>query len=193
MKTIRFAVVLMLLSMATGSIAQETTTGKKANREYYGHTLNGGIGLVYFGYVGYTVPAVHFNYEFDVARNFTLAPFITYFAYQEYTYWGSPLYPYRDYYYRESVMPLGVKGTYYFDRLLGAGPNWDFYLGASLGFAVTKTVWEEGYYGDRAVRRGSTGLYLDGHIGTEYHLSRKAGLVLDISSGISTLGLAVHL
>ncbi len=188
MKTIKFAMLVILLGCMSDAYSQDAVR----RSEKFGQTLNGGIGFVYFGYVGQTVPAVHFNYEIDVARNFTLAPFITYFAYQEYTYWGSPLYPTRDYYYKESVMPIGVKGTYYFDELLNAGPNWDFYLGASLGFAIRKTVWENGYYGDRTVARGSSGLYADGHLGAEYHLSRRAGLWLDLSSGISTFGLAVH-
>jgi hypothetical protein len=90
-------------------------------------------------------------------------------------------------------MPVGVKGTYYFDQLLNAGPNWDFYAGASLGFAVRTTVWESGYAGERTFARGSSGLYLDGHIGAEYHLSELAGLWLDLSSGISTFGLAIHM
>lgn len=193
MKTIRKVITAVLCCFGTFAWAQDRPAGAPAFREYHGNALNAGIGLVYFGYVGQTVPAAHFNYEFDVARNFTLAPFITYFAYQEYVYWGNPSYPYRDYYYRESVMPIGVKGTYYFDQILNAGSKWDFYLGASLGVAIRKTVWENGYYGDRTVARGASRMYLDGHLGTEYHLSRKAGLFLDLSTGISTVGLAAHL
>jgi hypothetical protein len=30
------------------------------------------------------------------------------------------------------------------------------------------------------------------HVGAEYHLSRKVGLFLDLSTGVSTLGLAFH-
>jgi len=189
MKTLKIVPILIMLVSLQWAHAQE----KVEYRERYGNTLNAGLGMVYFDYVGQTVPAVHLNYEIDVAKSFTLAPFITYFGYTEYRYWGDPVYPYRDYYHRESVMPVGLKGTYYFDRILGAGSKWDFYLASSLGFAIRKTVWESGYYGDRAVARGATRLYLDGHIGTEYHLSRKAGLFLDLSTGISTLGLACHL
>jgi hypothetical protein len=138
------------------------------------------------------MPVLHVDYEFGIGNNFTLAPFITIYSYQKYNYWGTPNHPYKNYYYRQTVIPIGVKGTYYFDQLLNAGAKWDFYLGASLGFAIRKTTWENGYYGETTIRHGASGLYLDGHIGTEYHISPKAGLFLDLSSGISTFGLALH-
>ena len=168
--------------------AQEITSAEK-----YGNTLNLGVGVGYYGYIGHSLPVVHTDYEFNVANNFTLAPFITYYSYQNYYYWGNPNYPYKDYYYRQTVIPVGVKGSYYFDQILNAGSKWDFYLGASLGFAFRKTTWENGYYGETSVHHGSSGLYLDGHIGTELHLNQKIGLYLDLSSGISTFGLAIHL
>jgi hypothetical protein len=62
-----------------------------------------------------------------------------------------------------------------------------------LGFAIRKTTWENNYYGDRTIEHGTSGIYLDGHIGTEYHLNSKVGLLLDLSSGISTFSLAIHL
>lgn len=169
-------------------LAQETATAEK-----YGKTLNLGLGIGYYGYVGHSMPVLHADFEFDAAKNFTLAPFITLFSYQNYNYWGNPNYPYKNYSYRQTVIPIGVKGSYYFDQLLNAGSKWDFYLAASLGIAIRKTTWENGYYGETAVQHGSSGLYLDGHIGAEYHLSKKAGLFLDLSTGISTFGLAVHL
>lgn len=167
--------------------AQETTSAEK-----FGNTLNFGVGVGYYGYVGSTTPVLHADYEFNVAKNFTLAPFVTVFSYKRYYYWGSKDYPYRDYYYRQTVIPIGVKGTYYFDEFLNAGSKWDFYLAASLGFAIRKTTWETGYYGETTVRNSTSGLYLDGHLGTEYHLNNKLGLFLDLSSGISTFGLSVH-
>lgn len=164
-----------------------------AQNSSYGNTLNIGLGIGYYGYIGSSTPVVHANYEFNVAKNFTLAPFITYFSYRRYNYWGNPNYPYKNYYYRQTVMPIGLKGTYYFDDLVNAGSKWDFYLAGSLGVAIRKTVWESGYYGDTRVSNGSGPLYFDFHIGTEYHLSSKAGLFLDLSSGISTVGLSLHL
>lgn len=193
MKATKILTAALLCATVSVANAQDNPDRTPRFREYHGNTLNAGVGLVYFGYVRQTVPAVHFNYELDVARNFTLAPFITYFSYTEYTYWGDPVYPYRDYYYKESVIPVGLKGTYYFDQILNANSRWDFYLASSVGVAIRKTVWENGYYGNRAVARGASRLYLDGHLGAEYHLSKKAGLYLDLSTGISTFGLAAHL
>jgi len=191
---------IFLLSLASfKSSAQEITTPvvkEKPSTEKYGKTLNAGIGVGYYGGYGYrgnAAPVLHANFEFDVAKNLTLAPFITYYTYQNKYYWGNPKYPYREYAYRHTIIPVGVKGTYYFDQLLRANSKWDFYLAGSLGFAIHKTTWESEYYGETAVMHGSSGLYLDGHIGAEYHLTSSAGLYLDLSSGFSTFGVAIHL
>jgi hypothetical protein len=188
MKKIKYVTLFLLLIAGADLAAQETPSAEK-----FGNTLNMGVGIGYYGYIGHTIPVLHANFEFDVAKNFTLAPFITYYSYQGGSYWGNPNYPYKDYYYHQTVIPVGVKGSYYFDQLLHAGSKWDFYLAGSLGFAIRKTTWESGYDGETTVQRGSSGLYLDGHIGTEYHLGEKCGLFLDLSSGISTFGLALHL
>lgn len=187
MKIIIFTSLFLLMIVNTTMSAQETTTNEK-----FGNTLNAGVGVGYYRYVGHSMPVLHADYEFDVAKNFTLAPFITYYSYQNNYYWGNKNYPDRYYFYRATVIPVGVKGSYYFDQLLHADSKWDFYGAGSLGFAFRKTTWENGYFGETSVQNGTSGLYLDVHIGTEYHLNNKLGLLLDISSGISTFGLAVH-
>ena len=90
------------------------------------------------------------------------------------------------------MIPIGVKGSYYFDELLHANSNWDFYLAASLGFSIRSVTWDNDYYGDQYAYHSTSGLYLDLHIGTEYHFNSKIGMFLDLSSGVSTLGLAFH-
>lgn len=187
MRKIKLLITLLSITVTSSLLAQEKVTTEK-----YGSTLNAGVGIGYYGYIGSTLPVVHADFEFDVAKNFTLAPFITCYSYQNNYYWGNKNYPYRYYSYRQTVIPVGVKGTYYFDQLLKAKSKWDFYLAGSLGYAYRKTVWENGYYGETVVHRGSSSLYFDGHIGTEYHLNKKAGLFLDLSSGISTFGLSIH-
>ncbi len=193
MKTTTLILLFALIISTGSSLSAQVTNPESSTFEKFGNTLNLGVGIGYYGYIGHTTPVVHADYEFDVAKNFTLAPFITYYSYQNYYYWGNKNYPYREYSYRQTSIPIGVKGSYYFDQFLKAGSKWDFYLGGSLGFAIRKTTWENGYYGETAVQRGSSGLYFDGHIGTEYHMGKKAGLFLDLSSGISTFGLALHL
>lgn len=166
-------------------------------REKFGNTLNIGVGVGYYGSGGYASPALNINYEFDVCRNFTLAPFIGLYTFQNQYYWGNPAMPYYDpsyryYSYREVVIPVGAKGTYYFDQLFHANPKWDFYAAVSLGFAFRSVVWDSDYYGDRSVYQNSGPLYLSLHIGSEYHLNQKTGLFLDLSTAISTFGVAVH-
>ena len=187
MKKLLIAFLVLLLTPCISSIAQE-----KDDAEKFGKTLNLGAGIGYYGYVGHTLPVLELNYEFDVARNFTLAPFIGFYSYTNYYYWGDYYTTYRNYSYRATVVPMGMKGTYYFDRLFHAGSDWDFYASADLGFAFTTVTWDTGYNGDRKLSNGASPLYLDGHIGSEYHMNDKVGLFLDLSTGISTFGLAIH-
>jgi hypothetical protein len=189
MKKLICASLICLFAVSYKANAQETTP---ASSEEFGNTLNIGFGIGYYGYVGHTLPVIHADYEFEAANNFTLAPFVTLYSYRNYYYWGNPNYPYRNYYYRQTVIPIGVKGCYYFDDILHAGPRWDFYLGASLGFAIRKTVWEDGYYGETVINHGTSGLYVDGHLGTEFHMTNSLGLYLDLSTGQSMIGLACH-
>lgn len=169
----------------------------KPSSEKYGKTLNLGAGIGYYGYVGRTIPVVMLNFEFDVAKNFTLAPFIGIHSYRNYYYWGHPDKPkwdpsYRQYSYRETAVPVGLKATYYFDQLLNANSKWDFYAAASIGFVFRSVTWDNEYYGDRYVYQNASPLYLQIHVGTEYHMTDKLGLFLDLSSGVSSFGLAVH-
>lgn len=189
MKLISFTLLLLMLITGTDLSAQKKSSNTS---EKYGTTLNLGIGLGYYSYARSAMPVLHANLELDVAKNFTLAPFISYYSYQNYNYWGGPNYPYKNYNYRETIIPIGVKASYYFDQLLHANSNWDFYLAGSLGFAIRSITWEDGYYGQKHVANGSSPLYIDIHIGTEYHVSNKVGLFLDLSSGVSTLGLGIH-
>lgn len=192
MKKTKIIFMLFLFLTGTASIAQKA----KSVSGGYGNTLNLGLGVGgysgYYGYVGHTLPVFNINYEFDVAKNFTLAPFLTYYSYQRSYYWGDKNHPSRFYTYRETVIPIGVKGTLYLDQLLQAGPKWDFYVAGSLGFAIVNSHWDTDYYGDRNYYRRGSSLFLDGHLGVEYHVNNKVGLFLDASTGVSTLGVAIH-
>ncbi|MEO8147717.1 MAG: hypothetical protein ABI723_08785 [Bacteroidia bacterium] len=187
MKKIAAISILLVILISFKSGAQKNSSSEK-----YANTLNLGLGIGYYGYIGHALPVFHINYELNTAKNFTLAPFITIYSYSNDYYWGSPNHPYKYYSYHETVIPIGVKGTYYFDELLKASPKWDFYLAASLGFAIRKVRWDSDYYGDKYAYHSESGLYLDLHIGTEYHLNNKLGLFLDLSTGVSTLGIAIH-
>ena len=162
------------------------------NAQEYGHTLNLGIGIGYYGHVGHSIPVLHANYEFDVADNFTLAPFASFYSHRHSRYWGSPNHPYKLYQYSETVIPVGVKGSYYFDELLEADEDWDFYLAGSLGFALINSRWDSDYYGERDVYRRTSPLFLDLHVGAKYHLKDNLGLFLDLSTGASTFGVSIR-
>jgi hypothetical protein len=176
MKTISLTLLLAFILSGSVLFAQKAYTSQK-----YGRTLNVGLGIGYYGYyhhAGRSLPVLSVNYELDVARNFTLAPFVTFYTYRN-----------NDDHYRESIVPIGVKGSYYFDQALHAGSDWDFYLAGSLGFAIVSSTWDDGYVGETYYQNVSP-LFLDLHLGTEYHLSNSVGLFLDLSTGVSTLGLS---
>jgi len=177
-KILTITLLSLLMIFGTNLSAQKRTTGS----ESYGGTFNAGLGIGgyygYYNYVGRSMPVFHLNYEFDVAKNFTLAPFITFLSYRN-----------SKYYYRETVMPLGVKGSYYLDQALNANSNWDFYLAGSLGFTIVNTRWDDGYNTYPGYRTANP-LFLDLHLGAEYHLSSHVGLFLDLSTGVSTVGLS---
>lgn len=186
--------ILAILFAGISGSAQSTT--KTIPGEKYGNTLNLGVGMGgyygYYSYVGRVLPVLHLDYEFGVARNFTLAPFINFYTYSNSYYWGNKNTPWRTYTYHETVIPIGLKGTYYFDQFLNAGSRWDFYLAGSAGFSVVSSRWDEGYLGDRNYYRHGNSLFLDLHLGTEYHFNSHIGAFLDVSTGVSTVGLAFH-
>lgn len=179
-KIYTLALLSMFLIIGTNLSAQDRNYS-----ENHGGALNLGLGIGgysgYYGYVGHTLPVFSLNYEFSVANNFTLAPFVSFYTYRN-----------NKYYYNETVIPLGVKGSYYFDQILNANSNWDFYLAGSLGFSLVNSRWDNGYYRDDNYYHEVNPLFLDLHIGAEYHLSNKVGLFLDLSTGVSTVGLAIH-
>ena len=171
--------ICFLMILTTSLSAQKTTTGER-----YGKALNLGLGIGgysgYYGYVDRSLPVFHINYEFDVANNFTLAPFATFFSYTN-----------TKYHYHETTVPIGVKGSFYLDQLLKANSNWDFYVAGSLGFTVVNSKWEEGYDKNENYH-GPESLFLDIHLGAEYHFNSNIGAFLDLSSGVSTIGIAIH-
>ena len=186
-------VLLALFTLAIFSFQTKAQT-TAASSEMYGNTFNIGLGAGYyngrFGGNYSSMPVLQINYEFEVAKYFTLAPFIGVYSYRYNNYWKGPKNSGRNYYYRETVVPVGVKGTYYFDKLLEANSKWDFYLAGSLGFAFRSVRWEDGYNGERDV--SNSPLFLDLHLGVEYHINRRLGLFLDLSTGASSIGLAFH-
>lgn len=187
MKKAIFSLLLLFTAFTFAASAQNTTMAEK-----YGKTLNLGLGIGYYGYAGGLMPVFHADYELDVARNFTLAPFINFYSYSNSYYWGNKNYPYGYYYNHVTVVPIGVKGAYYFDQLIKANTRWDFYAAGSVGFAIVNSRWDNGYYGDKNYYRRANPLFVDIHAGAEYHLAKRLGVFLDISTGVSTVGLAIH-
>ena len=184
------AILLFSLLPCAATMAQEEQHAMKANAtEEYGNTLNLGLGAGYYGYLqSHSAPIVFANYEFDISRGFTLAPFIGFSTSN-----GSNVYR-NGYYsnYHETVVPVGVKGTYYFDELLDLNKKWDLYAALSLGLVYDAVSWNEDFNGGSSSSSTSGHFDAELHIGGEYHFNRRLGLFADLSTGVSSIGLAIH-
>jgi hypothetical protein len=180
MKKFFMLYILVSLGLYTQVLAQTA--------ENYGKTLNIGLGVGYYGFAGHSAPAVTLNYEFDIHRNMTLAPFIGFYTYSDNVYWGDPYYAYRSYSYRETIIPIGAKFVYYFDDLLHASSRWDFYGAVSAGFAIRMVSWSNGYNGDKTLSNDANVFLVNLHLGARYHLNNRTALFLDLSTGVSTVG-----
>ncbi len=187
MKTAHSILLLIYLIISLHMVGQE-----KESKEEFGKTLNVQIGTGYYRYVGYLVPVVHADYEFQIDNDITLAPFISIYNYDNKYFWGDQNNTFRDYNYSETVIPIGTKVSYYLDELIRANKNWDFYLAGSLGLIIRKTTWESEYKGKSQINPGTGPMYFDFHVGSEFHINKSIGLQLDLSTGRSTFGLAFH-
>lgn len=165
------ATVLALTMCVQAVIAQN----KKASSSY-GDVINLGLGVGAYSYIDNTSPFFLFNYEKDIFRNGTIAPFVGFTSYKNDKYRGL-------------AIPFGAKFTYYLDNLLNAGRDWDFYAAASLGLAYRREDAGNAYSGNKFSK--ITGPYLDLHIGAEYHINSKFGVFIDLSTGVSTIGVAI--
>ena len=176
--------LFLLLTIYSNSLQAK----KNLVSEQYGNTLNIGAGIGYYGYINNSLGVAVLNFEFDVARNLTLAPFIGFYSYR----YGTNGNGNSNYTYRALYAPLGVKGTYYFDEFLGLQNKWDFYTAGSLGILARRIYWNDNYNGPYNVYTRNRFLYLDAHLGLEYHITNKVGFFADISTGTSSIGLAFH-
>jgi hypothetical protein len=166
--------------------------GNVSAQEKFGKTLNLGAGIVYYGYVGGLSPGIMANFEFDLVKNVTLAPFVGFYTYHNNYYYYDPYNPQKSNYgYRETVIPFGVKGSYYFDDLLNLPREFDLYAAASAGFNIRMVSWDNGFNGGNYAAHSL--LYGNIHAGGEYHFTKKTGFFVDLSTGMSTVGVAFHL
>lgn len=94
---------------------------------------------------------------------------------------------------RQADRPIfGKKSFYESSIFLNAASAWDFYAAGSLGFAIVKSRRDDGYDGDVNYYNRGRSLFMDVHLGVEYHINDRLGAFLDLSSGVSTIGIAIH-
>ncbi|HEY4798040.1 MAG TPA: hypothetical protein VII99_03085 [Bacteroidia bacterium] len=183
-----------ILTLMAAALCLNTSAQRIANYEKYGRMLNIGMGVGNYKYADHSMPVLHANYEIDVVKYLTLAPFVTFYTHRSNLFWGNTFNTYKNYSYRETVIPFGLKGSVYYDKLVNAGIKWDFNISVSAGVFLRSILWDNNYYGDKTVLSPKNeGFFLDMHAGARYHFNRHLGMFLDFSTGVSTFGLSVHL
>ncbi len=177
---------LLVSAVAFGSQAQS----RKSSSSKPGNMLNLGVGVGFRG--GLSGVPVMASYEIGVAPSFVLAPFVGFGTYRvrHGDYWVGNTY-FEGHYHRRFYVPLGVRGQYYFDDLLGLNDKFDVYGGGALGL----TIWggsdlDHDYDNDYYDDGGISWLYLNAMIGARYHFNNKLSAYVDLSTGISTIGLS---
>lgn len=110
------------------------------------------------------------NYEFDIAKNITLAPVVEMYAVRDNIVSNSD---------NESgaALVFAAKGCYYFDQLFHAGPKWDFYAGVSAGIAYERITDNEDKTTETSLKRVNP----KAHIGAQLNIKPNMGLFLDVS------------
>jgi hypothetical protein len=174
--------LILMVSISTLSNGQENKI------ETYGKTFNMGVGPGYFSASILPAPFFAINYEFDILNNLTLSPFVSFASYKS----EASIIASRYYYHRATILPFGIKATYYLDNLLKIPNKWDFYIGCSVGYTYIRKAWDFGYPGIIGGIPGLREEYVHAHVGAEYHVSKKAGLFVDVSTGVAVVGVSIH-
>ena len=162
--------------------------GQENNTEPFGRSFNMGMGPGYFSTQILPAPFFTINYEYDVVNNLTVAPFVGFASYKG----DARIIAARYYYYRATILPFGVKASYYLDLLLKLPCRWDVYIACSAGYTYINKKWDYGYPGNKTGIPGLREEYLQAHVGVEYHISRNTGLFVDVSTGVAVAGISLH-
>lgn len=146
-----------LLTLSLFCLFTFGVSSKMVAQESYGNALN------LFATFG-SNSSITGNYEFPLAKNFTISP--------------------------EATLPFdfdyiaaGARVDYYFDSLIKLNEPWDIWGGVSAGFKIGLA---SDYVADDDLR-------LDLHIGGEYKFNQKFGIILEAGNNGGSLGLGIHM
>lgn len=178
-------VAIMLHIMLLSGI---NSNGQEKVHEPFGRTFNMGMGPSYYSSKILPSPFYSINYEYDIFNNITIAPFVGFASFRS----EPSIIASRYYYYRATILPFGIKTTYYLDNLLKIPCRWDVYIACSLGYTYINKKWDYGYPGINDKIPGIREEYLQAGIGIEYHISRNTGFFIDVSTNAATAGISLH-
>ncbi|WP_139263135.1 hypothetical protein [Flammeovirga pacifica] len=158
----------LMLAISTFSFAQENKKSGGGGASYLGPgNLNVGLST-YWSYSSSL--GVQLDYEFNLARDFTVGPSLSYAGYS-------------DSWYNYSVFGLGARFRWYADRVLNiTHPKWDVFANGDIGFSI----WSHKYTGpgtDPKSQSSTSPLWIGLGIGGKFHFNDKIGLQLIIGSG----------
>ncbi|MBB6459564.1 hypothetical protein [Flammeovirga kamogawensis] len=162
--------LLMLIGASLSSYGQNDDNkksggGKSAGSGNYAGVNNLNLGLVtYWSHSGSL--AFQADYEFNLARDFTVGPSVSYSS------WKNNNYNYYN-------IGLGARFRWYADRVLNiTHPKWDVFANGDIGFNINGNNVPDGQNAT-----SYSALWLGIGIGGKFHFNEKIGLQLIIGSG----------
>jgi hypothetical protein len=157
-----FAIIAISGLISTSSLAQ-----------YNPYSDGSGLLSVGVGFSGWGIP-VFARYEHPVADNITVGGTVSFQSKGE---------TYASYKWKHTITGLNARGSYHFNELLNAPDEWDFYAGASLGYFIWNTKYDESGTIYDYTGSGSGGFGIGGHAGARYFVKENLAVTLELGGG----------
>jgi hypothetical protein len=162
-----FLIIVVLIAQYNISLAQNGAF-RKGDK-----LLNLGIGVNSYYDGGIPVGA---SFEVGITDAVSVGGNIDYFS-RSYGYYSND--------YKYSILYLGGRGSYHFNKLLRIrDPKVDLYAGAVLGYRIFS--WRDNYSGNGLNNTYSSGLYLGGFAGAKYYFNKGFGVFAEVGAIGST-------
>jgi hypothetical protein len=161
--------LILMLAIGVASLVSYQASAQFAKGD---NLLNLGIGVNSYYSGGIPIGA---SYEYGITDDISVGVGVDYLSYN-YTVSSTK--------FGFSILYLGARGSYHFNRLLNLNvEELDLYGGAQLGFR--NFTWKDTYNGTSGDSYNS-GAYFGIHVGARYYFKPKFGAFLEVGAGGST-------
>lgn len=157
----------------------------KTQAQYNPYDDGSKIFTVGIGATGWGIP-IFGRLEVPVADNITVGGNVSYQSYSE---------KYSSYKWRHTIIGFGVLGNYHFNELFQISDEWDVYGGATLGYYVWNTKYDDNGSSFDYSGSGDGGFSLGLQIGGRYFFKDNMAVNLELGGGTvlsnGTVGLSI--